>query len=101
MSGATPTGFATCWVDCLNGNNADGGIIRMTHSDTTKANGLSATELAEGDLQVFSPIDGELIGRLSIHTVADTRGMVEDACAAFAVWRNVPAPRRGDRKSVV
>ncbi|MDH3642596.1 MAG: aldehyde dehydrogenase family protein [Gammaproteobacteria bacterium] len=68
----------------------------MTHSDTTKANGLSATELAEGDLQVFSPIDGELIGRLSTHTIADTYSIVEDACAAFAVWRTVPAPRRGE-----
>lgn len=37
----------------------------MTHSDVTLALGFGPTELAEGDLEVISPIDGELIGRVT------------------------------------
>ena len=50
-------------------------------------------EAASGDLVSMSPIDGQPIGRVA-------RGDPETACAraaaAFAEWRRVPAPRRGE-----
>ncbi len=58
---------------------------------------LGISHLAEaGDIAVHSPINGELIGRVASHTVADVDAALANAQAAYAVWRNVPAPRRGE-----
>lgn len=58
---------------------------------------LGIAHLAQsGDIPVHSPIDGELIGRVASHTVAQADAALEHAQAAYAVWRDVPAPRRGE-----
>src|ERR1700744_4829071 len=49
-----------------------------------------------GDLAVHSPITGELIGRVAINTVAEVDAALANAKVAYAAWRNVPAPRRGE-----
>jgi aldehyde dehydrogenase (NAD+) len=49
-----------------------------------------------GDLAVHSPITGELIGRVAINTVAEVDTALADAKHAYTLWRNVPAPRRGE-----
>ncbi|MGI4871009.1 MAG: L-piperidine-6-carboxylate dehydrogenase [Janthinobacterium lividum] len=46
--------------------------------------------------RITSPADGQLIGTVSIATVADYETVVACAEAAFPVWRLVPAPKRGD-----
>ena len=43
-----------------------------------------------------SPADGKLIARVTESTRADYDRVVETAQAAFAEWRLVPAPRRGE-----
>jgi aldehyde dehydrogenase (NAD+) len=43
-----------------------------------------------------SPITGEEIGRLHDHTPTDAKRVIEEAQAAFLIWRDVPAPRRGE-----
>ncbi|MEK8027106.1 aldehyde dehydrogenase family protein [Pseudaquabacterium rugosum] len=57
--------------------------------------GLSAIAQA-GDWPVRSPIDGSLLARLRTHTVDEADAAIARAQQAFAVWRNVPAPRRGE-----
>jgi aldehyde dehydrogenase (NAD+) len=57
---------------------------------------LDASRLASGDLAVHSPIDGRAIGRVKTHTPAQVRAAVGKAQQAFAVWRDVPAPKRGE-----
>ena len=51
---------------------------------------------AAGDLAVYSPIDGNLIGSVPTGSLLD----IDKACAkaneAFHNWRIVPAPRRGE-----
>jgi aldehyde dehydrogenase (NAD+) len=47
-----------------------------------------------GDIAVHSPIDASLIGR--VQSGADTDAALARATAAFAHWRSVPAPRRGE-----
>ena len=49
-----------------------------------------------GDLAVHSPINGELIGRVASHAAADVDAAFSAAQQAFTVWRDVPAPRRGE-----
>jgi len=49
-----------------------------------------------GDLEVVTPIDGSRLARLEMDTSADVVGKIEKAAHAFAAWRDVPAPRRGE-----
>ena len=58
--------------------------------------GLDRSALAEGDLPVRTPITGELLGHLTRTDDAGTDAAVARACSAFEVWRDVPAPRRGE-----
>ncbi len=58
--------------------------------------GLGKAALSGGSLPVTSPIDGAEIARVSEHTTADVDAAIERAVAAFATWRAVPGPRRGD-----
>jgi aldehyde dehydrogenase (NAD+) len=68
----------------------------MAHKDILTAAGLTDAELSGGDLKVYSPVDGALIGEVTTHSAADVEGMIASAKTAFAAWRNVPAPRRGE-----
>src|SRR5579871_71870 len=58
--------------------------------------GVAAERYAEGSLTVRSPISGEAIATVREATAADVAGAVAAATAAFAKWRTVPAPRRGE-----
>ncbi|TFI57392.1 aldehyde dehydrogenase family protein [Sphingomonas parva] len=49
-----------------------------------------------GDLVSRSPIDGGEIGAVATASAADVAAAVEQAHRAFAAWRDVPAPRRGE-----
>ncbi|MEM5292121.1 aldehyde dehydrogenase family protein [Paraburkholderia sabiae] len=58
---------------------------------------LAISHAAEdGDLVVQSPIDGEIIGRVASQTIADVDAALSKAQEAFKIWRNTPAPRRGE-----
>ncbi|MDP9902847.1 L-piperidine-6-carboxylate dehydrogenase [Variovorax ginsengisoli] len=58
--------------------------------------GVPAGRFTEGTLAVRSPIDGTEIGRVQPHSAAEVTAAVARAHAAFLVWRDVPAPRRGE-----
>ncbi|WP_144111736.1 aldehyde dehydrogenase family protein [Paraburkholderia sp. BCC1886] len=49
-----------------------------------------------GDMPVHSPITGALIGRVASHTAVEVDAALADAARAYTLWRNVPAPRRGE-----
>jgi aldehyde dehydrogenase (NAD+) len=55
-----------------------------------------ASLVTDGDIAVTSPITGEVIGRVKQNTTADVDAALGAARTAFAAWRNVPAPRRGE-----
>ena len=48
---------------------------------------------AGGDMPSYSPIDGAEIGRVA---TGDPKAAAASAAKAFAEWRTVPAPRRGE-----
>jgi len=50
----------------------------------------------EGGLAVTSPIDGAVIGRVRLGGAARANAAIEAASKAFASWRTVPAPHRGE-----
>jgi aldehyde dehydrogenase (NAD+) len=49
-----------------------------------------------GDIAVHSPINGEPIGRVASHSSAQVDAALAAAKQAASVWRDVPAPRRGE-----
>ena len=49
-----------------------------------------------GPLAVHSPITGAEIARVAVTDRAGLERMIAAADAAFRVWREVPAPRRGE-----
>lgn len=53
-------------------------------------------EITEGDLNVFSPIDGAKIGAVQKNTSDQAQQKIDLSHAAFLEWRKVPAPRRGE-----
>ena len=47
-------------------------------------------------IDVYSPIDGSLIQQVGTATPAEVEAGCQAAHEAFLLWRNVPAPRRGE-----
>ncbi len=58
--------------------------------------GVARAGWTGGTLRSFTPLTGEEIAQ-AVETPAEDAGrVIEAAQAAFRVWRNVPAPRRGE-----
>jgi aldehyde dehydrogenase (NAD+) len=68
----------------------------MTHSATLADAGLTPADLTGGSLTVRSPIDGTELARVAETSAAEMPGIIARAKSAFAAWRTVPAPRRGE-----
>jgi aldehyde dehydrogenase (NAD+) len=52
---------------------------------------------ANGDIiESYSPVDGKLIAKVQAANAADYEKVVQVASEAFKVWRNIPAPKRGE-----
>lgn len=44
----------------------------------------------------YSPINGQPYAEVQAHSPAQVDAAINEACDVFAVWRSVPAPRRGE-----
>ncbi len=53
------------------------------------------TTLSVG-VSVFTPIDGTSLGKVACNNSADITTIAQNAQNAFAQWRNIPAPLRGE-----
>ena len=65
-------------------------------SGTYLGNGEWSKTADAGVLEPVNPTTGETLGRVLASSQADYDTIVERAQAAFKVWRNTPAPRRGE-----
>jgi aldehyde dehydrogenase (NAD+) len=65
-------------------------------NDLLDSLGIDAARLADGDLTVVSPIDGNPLARLRTQGAGEVAAAIEAAQRAFVQWRTVPAPRRGE-----
>ncbi|NCO02828.1 MAG: aldehyde dehydrogenase family protein [Alphaproteobacteria bacterium] len=63
------------------------------HSILSK-NGLNGS--GDGDLDVYTPIDGSKIASVKQHKVSDVGSIVQSAVTAFHAWKKTPAPVRGE-----
>ncbi len=58
--------------------------------------GLNSWKPAGARLESYSPVDGELIAAVVQANKDDYEKVIAKAQEAFAVWRTVPAPQRGE-----
>ena len=68
------------------------GIEEINEGTSTGQAWLSNTEF----ISSYSPIDGKLIGKVSVTTPGDYEKIIRTAEDAFKVWRHMPAPKRGE-----
>ncbi|PSH57395.1 L-piperidine-6-carboxylate dehydrogenase [Phyllobacterium sophorae] len=72
----------------------------MTIAQEVKAllSKLGVNEAAHtgGTMPSFSPVSGEKIADIAVHSADDTAKAIEKAAGAFREWRLVPAPKRGE-----
>lgn len=47
-------------------------------------------------IDVYSPINGELLAQVQLATTAQYRDVVQTTESAFKAWRKLPAPKRGE-----
>ncbi len=65
-----------------------------TNNDGTST-GLETSTSGEY-ITSYSPVDGEMIGKVSATTRAEYDAVMDKALVAFKEWRMVPAPQRGE-----
>lgn len=58
--------------------------------------GLNHFQTKGAKIESFSPVDGALIGCANAATAEDYENVMKKAQEAFLVWRQIPAPRRGE-----
>ena len=68
----------------------------MSHEEILGRFEFPKAQQTDGALEIATPIDGARIASLKPHTRAEVDATIERAAAAFKIWRDVPAPRRGE-----
>lgn len=68
------------------------GLKQFNNGTSTGLNTEGGTE----SINSYSPVDGALIGSVSVTTREQYDAILTTATEAFKVWRTVPAPKRGE-----
>jgi aldehyde dehydrogenase (NAD+) len=66
------------------------------HLDAVHTGTQSKGTREKGFFESYSPVDGKLIGKIYKASTADYDALVKQSQKAFAEWRQVPAPKRGE-----
>lgn len=75
--------------------NSNENYANLTVELLTKL-GVNASLFAGKDINVTTPITGEVIGSVAMSTSQDVEAAIVKAEAAYKIWRNIPAPKRGE-----
>jgi aldehyde dehydrogenase (NAD+) len=70
------------------------GIQEINNGTSTGTNHFSTADAAIKE--IYSPVDGKLIGKVKYTTPAEYNQVITAAQEAFTTWRKVPAPKRGE-----
>ncbi|MCX6187374.1 MAG: aldehyde dehydrogenase family protein [Bacteroidetes bacterium] len=70
------------------------GLKETNHGTSTGQKQFSSAN-AESK-EIFSPVDGKLIGKVTITTETEYNEVITKAQEAFLIWRKMPAPKRGE-----
>ena len=58
--------------------------------------GVHSSLYTSGNLNAYTPVTGEKIGSIPVHSADHAAQVIDAAHIAFKEWRMVPAPRRGE-----
>ena len=84
---STAQSFSTDFLKTL-------GIEAHNHGTSTGQNHFSSTQAEKRE--IYSPVDGKLIGTISYTTEEEYNTVISKAEEAFLIWRKMPAPKRGE-----
>ena len=68
------------------------GVKAINEGSSTGSNHFSNGETIES----YSPVDGQLIGKVKTTSKEDYEKVIQAATSAFKTWRTMPAPQRGE-----
>jgi aldehyde dehydrogenase (NAD+) len=68
------------------------GIKEVNDGTSTGSNSFSSGEIIES----YTPVDGQLIGKVKTTTAVDYEKVMQSATEAFKSFRAMPAPQRGE-----
>ncbi len=70
--------------------------LQLNDSNSGVSTGLNWLPGSGPSIDSFSPTDGKKIGSCTTASEADYEAVIAKAQEAFKIWRNVPAPKRGE-----
>ena len=68
------------------------GILKINAGSSTGQTSYKSDNV----IHSYSPVDGKLIGSVSVTTKEEYEKIIQTAALAFKNWRSVPAPKRGE-----
>ena len=68
------------------------GILEINAGSSTGQTSYKSDNI----IHSYSPVDGKLIGSVSVTTEEEYEKIIQTATLAFKHWRSVPAPKRGE-----
>ncbi len=84
---STAQSFSTDFLKTL-------GIEAHNHGTSTGQNHFSTANAEKRE--IYSPVDGKLIGTVSFTTEEEYKTVISKAEEAFLIWRKMPSPKRGE-----
>src|SRR5574343_1252487 len=69
-------------------------INEVNHGTSTGINHFSADNATVKE--IYSPVDGALVGKIKYTTPAEYEKVITTAAEAFKTWKKLPAPKRGE-----
>ncbi|WP_346881758.1 aldehyde dehydrogenase family protein [uncultured Algibacter sp.] len=75
----------------------DKALKTLRLKDINDGTSTGSKYFSNGDIiQSYSPVDGQLIGKVKTTTKEDYETVMSAATSAFKIWRTKPAPQRGE-----
>ncbi|RNC92404.1 MAG: aldehyde dehydrogenase family protein [Allomuricauda sp.] len=72
-------------------------LKKLGLQDVNKGTSTGSNTFGSGELiESYSPVDGQLIGKVTSTTKEDYEEVLSAAGKAFKEWRSIPAPQRGE-----
>ncbi|NOQ92180.1 MAG: aldehyde dehydrogenase family protein, partial [Flavobacteriaceae bacterium] len=72
-------------------------LIKLGVKDINDGTSTGSVSFSNGEiLESYSPVDGELIGKVKTTSKEDFEKVLDSATSAFKTWRLMPAPQRGE-----
>ncbi|MCS6818590.1 MAG: aldehyde dehydrogenase family protein [Chitinophagales bacterium] len=70
--------------------------LGISKQESGVSTGIKAFKASGPIIESYSPVDGKLVGSVTSASSKDYERVINAAQKAFLVWRNIPAPKRGE-----